>query len=375
MSNKAIRYLGDSLTLGQLSGDGAFTQRAVGRLAEFIGHDRILLTPSGTAALELAAITSGVFPGSKARLPSFNFPSDANALALFGAELQFCEVDISTGSASPKTMDSIGEKPDIVSYVNYAGVGNHSPGIAEMAKGWGAISIEDNCHGLGGLAQGKPLGTFGDFGVLSFHSTKNFPIGEGGALIVNNSDYWERAQIIREKGTDRSKYLRGQVDKYRWQMLGSSYLMGELSAAFLLAQLEDWDYIQDSRKQIIASYYSGFETLTKGSAFESVPEHLIQDSGQHFYFLRAPDGRTRDALISKMSDAGIQITSHYEPLHNSPMGKNRLSNQQHLPLTDKFAETIIRFPVYPTLSTSSVDEVVRAFIRCVEKLDPIGDAD
>lgn len=342
----------------------SFRKRSIDLLAGIYGHRRILLTTSGSHALELASLCVDIGPGDTVTLPSFNFSSDANAVANFGGHLHFVDIDPSTGSATAGNL--FGSRPTgtkMVSYVNYSGINAEAEEISRRAKDAGLVTVEDNSHGLGGSQSGRALGTFGDFSVLSFHSTKNFPIGEGGALIVNTAKYWEKAQIAYEKGTNRQEFADGKIDKYTWQGAGSSYVLNEISSAFLAAQLEDFSIIQKGRGKNAAIYEEEF----KPERFDSQGVSLmkIHDGAKpsnHFFFLRTRTKRARDLILSRFRKAGLPATSHYEPLHSSPYAQRLGTTVLHdnLPSTTQFAETVVRLPLYPDLSDTEARLVTSA---------------
>lgn len=364
VSKKSLNYLADALTNQSLQGDGNFSKRSCELLSSLYGHPRILLTPSGTHALELASVAGGIQNIDHVLLPSYNFSSDANAVKMFGARTQFVDIDLSTGSTTQEQLfpDRPG-KNHMVSFVNYAGIGPEVEEITKAAREAGIVSIEDNAHGLGGYQNNRHLGTFGDFSILSFHSTKNFPIGEGGALIVNNEKFWDKAQTAREKGTNRHQFLNGEVDKYTWQGIGSSYLMNEVSAAFLLAQLEDFDLIQSRRKKLAEIYIEQFGDLQiETDGIQTMPRLTGSESANHFYFLRTRNRASRDLVLSRMKEQGLPATSHYEPLHASPYAQSfpDALSVDALPASVKFAETVVRLPLYPDLKEQEVEEIATA---------------
>jgi len=245
------KYVLEALESNHQQGDGPFTGKASKMLSDFVGGGHVLLTPSCTHALEMASMLANIGPGDEVILPSYTFTSAATAITKFGATPIFVDVELDTkGIDVNKARDAITPRTKAISWVNYAGVAPDIEGLKVLSEEFNLILIEDNAHGLGGSYKGKPLGSFGDFATQSFHATKNIQCGEGGALVVNNPKFIERAEIIREKGTDRSKYTRGEVEKYQWVDQGSSYLLAETLTAILLGQLEFFDQIQESRRKI-----------------------------------------------------------------------------------------------------------------------------
>ena len=364
MSARALDYIGKFIGGSSVQGEIDPLRKCVELLKHMYGHDRILLTPSGTHALELASISGGIQEVEYVSMPSYNFSSDANAVKMFGAQTRFVDVDLETGSTTKEQLFlDEPRKNRMVSFINYAGIGPEVEEITQAAREAGVLSIEDNAHGLGGFKNNRHLGSFGDFSILSFHSTKNFPIGEGGALVVNNEKFWDKAQIAREKGTNRHQFLNGEVDKYTWQGIGSSYLMNEISAAFLLAQLEDFDFIQSRRKKLAGIYIEQFGDLQmERDSIQTMPRPAGSESANHFYFLRTQNKASRDLVLKRMKDQGLPATSHYEPLHASPYAQSLpdAMRPEGLPASLKFADTVVRLPLYPDLRESEVENIATA---------------
>jgi dTDP-4-amino-4,6-dideoxygalactose transaminase len=340
-------------------GDGPFTARAAALLAPAVGGGRVLLTTSCTHALELTALLLDVGPDDEVIVPSFTFVSTASAFALRGARLVFADVDPRTLCLDPAAVARrAGPRTRAVVAVHYAGVAADTDAIAAAAPG--ASLVEDNAHGLFGTWQGRPLGSLGRLATQSFHDTKNLACGEGGALVINDRSLDERAEILREKGTNRARFFRGQVDKYTWVDLGSSYLPADLLAAVLVAQLEDAAAIQRARHHAWARYHG---ELAPWAARHGVQQpHLPAgaEHSAHIYWLRTPDLASRQALIAHLAAAGIQATFHYQPLHLSDMGRKAGGRDGDCPITEQAADTLLRLPLYADLDDAAIDRVVAA---------------
>ena len=342
-----------------LSGDGDFTHLCSRRLEKILSMKHALLTTSCTHALELVALLLKIQPGDEVILPSFTFVSTANAFVLRGARPVFAEIRDDTFNIDERLLeDLITPRTKAVVVVHYAGVACQMDAIMEICNRLGVPVIEDNAHGFGGSFQGSPLGSFGIASTLSFHETKNIQCGEGGALLVNDPDLNEMAEIIREKGTNRSRFFRGQVDKYTWVEVGSSYLPSELLAAYLLGQLESMDEIQKRRMEIWNSYKYQTRNWAAESnfCFQQVPDDSQHPA--HLFALLAPDLNTRSAFISHMADNTVKVVFHYVPLHSSPMGAS--FGKRDLPITDSISERLVRLPLYPGMTESQVSRVIDA---------------
>jgi dTDP-4-amino-4,6-dideoxygalactose transaminase len=343
-------------------GDGAFTKSATERLKAILKADHALLTSSCTHALELGSRLLDLGPGDEVILPSFTFPSAATAVAMSGATCVFVDVDLTYGNIDPQqVLEAITPRTKAISVVNYGGVGVDYDALLAIASDHGGLPIiEDNAHGIGGSYRGRPLGSFGVVATQSFHDTKNVHSGEGGALIVNDADLMQRAEIIREKGTNRSLFLRGQVDKYTWVDIGSSYLMSEYSAAVLDSQLIAFDEIQQKRFAIWNRYA---EALQEWSAEESVRLMSVPDDREHtahLFFLQVPDHEYQVALLAHLRSLGVIGTFHYIPLDSAPAGQRYGRTLRPLTTSQEFSDRLVRLPLWAGMSDAQLERVVAA---------------
>nr|AFV71298.1 PyrC1 [Streptomyces rugosporus] len=353
-------YMATALSRGLLEGDGPFTKRASALLRRMLGASEALLTTSCSHALDMTGLLLDLRPGDEVIMPSFTFPSTANAYALRGAVPVFVDCRPDTLNIDERLVEeAITERTKAIVVVHYAGVACEMDAIGRLAERYGLVVVEDNAHGLGGSYRGRPLGSFGVLATQSFHATKNAHCGEGGALIVNDPELVAAAEIIREKGTNRTQYYRGEVDKYHWVDLGSSYLPSELLAAFLTAQLERFDDIQARRQEVWHAYHARLAewAAETGVRRPAVPEGCLQPA--HLYFLLLPEAEARRAFIAHLREQGIQATPHYRPLHSAPAG-TRYGRTSGCPVTDLVADQVVRLPLYSGLSDEDVDAVVDA---------------
>ena len=356
-----LEYMARTVSEGHTAGDGPFTRRCQELLREELGATAVLLTSSGTHALEMAALLVGVGPEDEVIVPSFTFVSTAGAFALFGARPVFCDIRPDTFNLDEGLLeDLITPRTRAVVPVHYGGVGCEMEAIVETARRHSLVVVEDNAHGLFGTYQGRQLGGWGAMAALSFHETKNFTCGEGGALIINDASLVERAEVIREKGTDRSRFFRGQVDKYTWVDLGSSYLMSEISAAFLLAQLEKREEIQRRRRRIWEYYYHHLEDWSRqvGVRLPVIPNHCQHSC--HLFYLLMPSLDARQSFITHMRRRGILAVFHYLPLHLSPMGRRFGGQAGACPVSEDISDRLVRLPFYTRLSLHDQEAVVEA---------------
>lgn len=354
-------YLADALGGDTVSGDGPYTRRCHALLEGELGVAKALLTTSCTHALELAALLLEVGPGDEVIVPSFTFVSTANAFALRGARPVFADIRPDTLNIDERLLERlITPRTRAIVVVHYAGVACEMDAILEIATRYGLAVVEDNAHGLFGAYKGKHLGTFGSLATQSFHETKNFTCGEGGALLINDPQFVERAEIIREKGTDRSRFFRGEVDKYSWVGLGSSYLPSDMLAAVLLAQLEAREQIQARRAHIFDIYQDQLAewAATGGVALPHVPPDCQQS--YHMFYLIMPSLKARQALIAHLKARGILAVFHYVPLHSSRTGRSFGSMPGDCPVTEHISERLLRLPFFTDLDDDDLAAVVDA---------------
>ena len=358
-------YVAQALHSGHISGDGDFTRRCQELLSALLERAAILLTTSGTHALELMALLLDIGPSDEVIVPSFTFSSTVNAFVLRGATPVFIDIRRDTLNLDEGRLEAlITPRTRAIVPVHYAGVGCEMDPILDIADRHGVSVVEDNAHGLSGSYRGRPLGTFGVMAAQSFHETKNFSCGEGGAIVINDPQYLERAEIIREKGTNRRNFFRGLVDKYTWVELGSSYLPSDLLAAMLLAQLEDREWVWEHRSTIWNRYAEGLADWSRinGVQMPFVPEHC--QTPYHLFHMVMPSAQSRDALISHLRAAGILAVFHYQPLHLSPYG-HRIQPNADCPVTEEVSERLVRLPFYTNMDeadTVAVIESVCSFV-------------
>ena len=356
-----FRYIAQALEIGHISGDGRFTRKCHELLEKELGAEKALLTTSCTHALEMTALLLDIEPGDEVIIPSFTFVSTANAFVMRGAHPVFCDIRPDTLNIDEQKIGGlITSQTKAILAVHYAGVGCQMDSILALSKRHGIAVVEDNAHGLFGKFKGKHLGTFGCLATQSFHETKNFTCGEGGALLINDPRYFERAEIIREKGTNRNRFFRGQVDKYTWVDLGSSYLPSDVLAAFLFAQLEHRAQIQSSRRRIWEYYLKRLEEWAgrNGVRLPFVPEHCEQS--WHMFYLLMPSFEARQALIAHLKMREILSVFHYLPLHLSEMGRRWGGKEGDCPVTERVSDCVVRLPFYNELSETDQDCIVSA---------------
>ncbi|MCO5973019.1 dTDP-4-amino-4,6-dideoxygalactose transaminase [Actinoallomurus soli] len=352
------------LASGLLEGDGPFTRRANSLIAEVIGAPAALLTTSCTHALEMSALLLDLAPGDEVIMPSFTFVSTATAVALRGAVPVFTDCRPDTLNLDERRIEAaITPRTRAIVVVHYAGVACDMDAITAIADRHGLTIVEDNAHGFGGRYKGRPLGSFGALATQSFHATKNVQCGEGGALVINDPRLVERAEIIREKGTNRSQFFRGMVDKYRWVENGSSYLPSELLAAFLVAQLEAMEDIQRRRHRIWASYDRRLADRVEERGIRRPLVPVGCEHPAHLYHLLLPDLASRQSFLRHLADRGVQAVFHYQPLHTSPGGLRygRIA-PGGCPTTENMADRIVRLPLFAAMSDAEVDTVVESVL-------------
>lgn len=347
MTGRELSYIAQAHSNMMLAGDGPFTKQCHKWLEERTGTKKALLTHSCTAALEMAAILADIQPGDEVIMPSYTFVSTANAFVLRGGVPVFVDIRPDTLNINESRIEAaITPRTKAIMPVHYAGVACEMDAIMDIARRHGLLVIEDAAQGIMSTYKGRPLGSIGHLGAYSFHETKNIISGEGGALLVNDERFAERAEIIREKGTNRSQFFRGQVDKYTWVDVGSSYLPGEIIAAFLWAQMDEAEDITARRLRLWAAYHSAFEKLeAKGYVRRPVvPEQCLHNA--HMYYLLMPDLAARTALIEFLKSKGINSVFHYVPLHDSPLGKTHGRTTGDMTVTSLAAERLLRLPLW-----------------------------
>jgi dTDP-4-amino-4,6-dideoxygalactose transaminase len=361
LAGDELRFMEEAIANGHISGDGPFTKRCEAELEQLLGAPRVLLTTSCTHALELAALLLDVEPGDEVIVPAFTFTSSATAFALRGARIVFADVRPDTLNLDEAQLPGlVSDRTRAIVAVHYAGVGCEMEPILELAGERGIAVVEDNAHGLLGRYRGRPLGSFGTFAAQSFHETKNLTCGEGGALVLNDPLHVDRAEVMREKGTNRKQFFRGQVDKYTWVDLGSSYVPSELAAAFLTAQLGARDRIQAARRRIWERYEDGLREWAEqaGARLPIVPEHCEQSYHLFHVLLRSQEERA--ALIDELRGRGILAVFHYLPLHLSAMGRRFGGRPGQCPVSEDVAERLLRLPFFTSLAEAEQDEVIAA---------------
>ena len=359
VTGRELAYVTEAIDTGPLSGDGPFTARCQDLLEQITGAKKALLTTSCTHALEMAALLLDLEPGDEVLCPAFTFVSSVNAFALRGARPVFVDIRRDTLNIDERLLEAaITPRTRAMVIVHYAGVSCELDAIEAIASRHGLTVIEDNAHGLFGQYRGKPLGSTAPLSTLSFHETKNVTCGEGGALLLNDPGFIERAEIVREKGTNRSRFFRGQVDKYTWVDVGSSYLPSDVLAAYLLAQLEGHDAIQARRHAIWRCYQAGLaEWATQHEVrLPVVPDHTRHPA--HLFYLLLPSLAARTALIEHMKARHILLVFHYQPLHLSDMGRRLGGRAGQCPVTEDVADRLVRLPLFYQLNDADQARVV-----------------
>jgi len=355
-----MRYVADAVRRGRISGDGEYTRRCHRLLEQELGAPKVLLTASCTHALEMTALLLDVGPGDEVIMPSFTFVSTANAFALRGARPVFADIRPDTLNLDEAALEPlVTARTRAIVPVHYAGVGCAMDVILDVAARHRLAVVEDNAHGLFGTCEGRLLGSFGALSTLSFHETKNFTCGEGGGLVVNDPALVERAEIVREKGTNRSQFFRGEIDKYTWVDLGSSYLPSDLLAAFLYAQLEQRERVQAARQAIWQRYA---EELAQWAAGYGVRLPVVPpgcEQPAHLFYLLLPSLAVRQALIEHLKRQGILAVFHYVPLHLSPYGR-RLGGERSCPVAEDVADRLLRLPLFYDLAAADQGRVIDA---------------
>ncbi len=361
LEGRELEYIFQTISIGQIAGDQTFSRKCHHLLEQTLGVKRALVTTSCTHALEMAALLLNVKEGDEVIVPDFTFVSTPNAFVTRGAKPVFCDVRPDTLNLDETRLEGlITARTRAIVPVHYAGVGCEMDLIAALARRHGVAVVEDNAHGLFGKYKGKWLGTLGMMATQSFHETKNITCGEGGALLLNDESLMERAEIIREKGTNRARFFRGQIDKYSWVDVGSSYVISDVLAAFLYGQLEVWPTIQAKRRAIWERYEQALSPWAKANGVRGpvVPAHCEQS--WHMYYLLLPSLERRQALISHLKGKGIMAVFHYLPLHLSEYGKRWGGRPGDCPVTESVSDRLLRLPFHNALSSGEQERVIEA---------------
>jgi dTDP-4-amino-4,6-dideoxygalactose transaminase len=373
VTGRETGYIAEAVAQAHISGDGAFTARCRRRLIDLLGGHEALLVTSCTAALEMSAILAECGPGDEVIVPSYTFVTTANAFVLRGAVPVFVDIRPDTLNLDERLIEAaVTPRTKAIVPVHYAGVACAMDDILDIARGHDLVVIEDAAQAVGARLGGRALGTMGALGALSFHETKNVTCGEGGALLVNAPELVERSELLREKGTDRSRFFRGQVDKYTWVDLGSSYALSDLSAAFLFAQLEDAGRITARRGQIWSAYHQAFADLERA---EIVRRPIVPDDCEHnahMYYLLVRDLASRTAMLDGLNQRGVNAVFHYVPLHSSPAGRRFGRVSGSMRHTDDCSDRLIRLPLWPDMTDADVARVCTAVYDAVAALERVG---
>jgi dTDP-4-amino-4,6-dideoxygalactose transaminase len=366
VAESSVNYVKESLSSIHQQGDGPFSKLATQLLGKTLRTSSdIFLTPSCTDALEMASILTAIVPGDEVIIPSFTFTSAATAIVNFGGIPVFAEIEETTGCLDTNHLaELITSRTKAISWVNYAGNAPNLDEIRQIGKNHGLALIEDNAHGLGGIVEGIHLGSTGDISTNSFHATKNIQCGEGGAAVVNSPDLVNRAAVIREKGTNRQDYILGMANKYQWVDMGSSYLLGEAPAAILFGNLQSFESVQFHRLQTWNFYCENLKP-----SLDSVGATILYPKGTnvaHMFAILMPDRKSRDEFIGQMTSFGIQVASHYEPLHNSIAGLRYGKTYRDLTVTENFSGRLVRLPLWSCDMTDVRTEIVEKVSKALE---------
>jgi dTDP-4-amino-4,6-dideoxygalactose transaminase len=364
----SVPWIGEEETLrvkaalaGRLAGDGPFCRKVETRLAERLGVSKVLLTTSCTHALELALLALGIGPGQEVICPSFTFVSTANAVLRVGARPVFADIEDRTLGLDPAQVEAcLTPHTTAILPVHYGGFAPDMDALLDIAARGRLRVVEDAAQGLAASYRGKPLGTLGDAGCFSFHETKNITCGEGGALAIRDPALAKQAEIVREKGTNRAAFLRGEVDRYTWVAEGSSYVLSDVLAAVLDAQLDKMEEIQARRARVGEAYRAGLREWAASRGVGLTPELPDRQGSHHVFWILLPDAHARDAMLSGLRARGIMAAFHYVPLHSSPYGKALGHGGRMLPVSERIASTLVRLPLHPLLTEGDVDRVVTA---------------
>lgn len=358
------KYIHEAISNHKICGDGSFTKKCNQWLEQVCKSTKALLTTSCTHATEMAAILSDIRPGDEVIMPSFTFVSTADAFVLRGAKVVFVDIRPDTMNMEETLIeDAVTEHTKAIVPVHYAGISCEMDTIMDVAKRYHLVVIEDAAQAIGSTYKGIPCGSMGRFGCLSFHETKNLSMGEGGALLIRDPDDIERAEVIREKGTNRSKFYRGEIDKYTWVDAGSSYLPSELNSAYLWAQLERYEFIQECRMKAWERYHNGFKPLADAGRITrpTVPDNCRHNA--HMYYIKVRDRDERDQLIRYLFGRGIHAVFHYIPLHSAPAGKKYGRFHGEDQYTTRESERLIRLPMYYNIENEDIDFIIDSVYR------------
>lgn len=362
-----INYIKEAVANKKICGDGVFTKKCNAWLEEKFGAQKVLLTTSGTTALDMAMLLCNLKPGDEVILPSYTFSSTATSAVLAGAKLVFVDIRPDTMNIDEKKIEAaITDKTRVIVAVHYAGVACEMDAIMDIARRHNLKVVEDAAQGVMSSYKGKALGTIGDFGCYSFHETKNYSMGEGGALIINNPMYNEKAEILREKGTNRAKFFRGQVDKYTWVDFGDSYLPSELNAAYLWAQLLDADKINSNRMDTWNAYYNAFSQIEDKVTLPTVPQNCIHNA--HMFYLKLKDLQQRTEFINYLKARDVQAVFHYIPLHSAPAGLKFGRFYGNDEYTTKESERLVRLPLYYGLTENDRKTVIESVLSFFKEI-------
>ena len=367
LAGKEYEYIAQAIASHKICGDGAFTKKCHAWLEQRFGSNKMLLTTSGSSALDMAALLCNIQPGDEVILPSFTFSSTANSFAIYGAKLVFVDVRPDTMNIDETLIESaITEKTKVIVPVHYAGVACEMDTIMDIARRHNLLVVEDAAQGVMSTYKGKPLGTIGDVGCYSFHETKNYSMGEGGAVSVNNPDMIERSEILREMGTNRAKFFRGQVDKYNWVDIGDSFLPSELNAAYLWAQLEMADEINNNRLNSWNEYDKAFKPLEEKGlvSLPVIPGDCVHNA--HMYYIKCRSLEERTEFIHFLKERGVMAVFHYVPLHSAPAGLKfgRFHGEDKYTTAD--SDRLVRLPMYYGLSEEDRNTVIKAVFDWAE---------
>ncbi|MEP3482716.1 MAG: dTDP-4-amino-4,6-dideoxygalactose transaminase [Fuerstiella sp.] len=361
VAGKELFYIAQAVTMGNLGGDGHFTRACCKLLEETLGINKVLLTPSCTAALEMAAMLCDLKPGDEVIMPSFTFVSTAQAVVREGATPVFIDVRNDTMNMDETLIESaITPQTKAIFVVHYAGVAAEMDAIMEIAARHNLLVVEDAAQGLNAFYRDRPLGSIGHLGCFSFHETKNYICGEGGALCINDDRFTERAEIIRDKGTNRQQFFRGATDKYRWVDKGSSYVPSEICSAFLLGQLESLTQISQKRQEIYETYDQQLQQIDTKNTLQKPIVPAYCTSNFHMYFVVCKSAADSDTLLACLRDHGIHAVFHYTPLHSSPMGLQLTPAPPQLPVTDVVSKQLLRLPMFYEITKAEQTSVCNA---------------